>query len=408
MPLLSRIKTREPSVMIATLAVHESLASKVDRETLAVHIIPQLWIMSMGPLLSADQFEKFVRAAREMGDKVAKEHLSHLKEMKRMQEHSESYAGSGPNDAMGGAGAGGGSSSGDVDFATLVGSGKDSGTGVVARDVGKMATSSGSGNAMASFDPFAFDDLPPASSSPMSGTPAALTPAHTGSAGASITPAPYLRPGPRPSAGSASNSFAGSSSSASLPTLAAPPLGGGAKASAGLTPATRNTGLSTTTLAPNRSAATPPPGWTSGGTLVPSTASAASRSNLGASAPITASVSPRSGSSPNYNISLPPASNFGQISSTSTSNGSGTALGGGSTSLTLNGGGLPPLLPQTSSLSLNSPQMQPHSYTPATQQQQQGPPGWGGSVLQPSKPASKAGGAAGSSQGQWGEFDPFA
>lgn len=34
-PILSRIKTKEPSVMVATLAVHESMSSKVDRETLA-------------------------------------------------------------------------------------------------------------------------------------------------------------------------------------------------------------------------------------------------------------------------------------------------------------------------------------------------------------------------------------
>lgn len=328
-----------------------------------------------------------------------------------MQEHSESYAGNRPNDALGGAAAGG-SSSGDVDFATLVGSGKDSGTGVVARDVGRVPTSNGSGsasgNGMASFDPFAFDDLPPASSSPMSGTPAALTPAHTGSGTGPITPAPYLRPGPRPSAGSASNSFMASSSSASLPTLAAPPLGSSAKPSTGLTPATRNAGLSTPTLAPNRSAATPPPGWTSGGTLVPSSASVGSRSNLGASAPITASASASGSASlglgPNYNISLAPASNFGL--STSTSNGS---TGGGATSLTMNGSGLPPLLPQTSSLNLDSPQPQAQTslYTPAPQRQQ-GPPGWGGSVLQPSKPANKSGVAAGSSQSQWGEFDPFA
>jgi len=46
-PILARIKTREPSVMVATLAVHEALSKKVDRETLATAIIPQLWNMSM-------------------------------------------------------------------------------------------------------------------------------------------------------------------------------------------------------------------------------------------------------------------------------------------------------------------------------------------------------------------------
>lgn len=31
-PLLSKIKTKEPSVMIATLAVHEAMGSKVEVE----------------------------------------------------------------------------------------------------------------------------------------------------------------------------------------------------------------------------------------------------------------------------------------------------------------------------------------------------------------------------------------
>lgn len=57
-PILARVKTREPSVMvsalgaharftangyqIAILAVHEAMAKKVDRETLAIAIIPQV------------------------------------------------------------------------------------------------------------------------------------------------------------------------------------------------------------------------------------------------------------------------------------------------------------------------------------------------------------------------------
>lgn len=46
-PTLARIKTREASVMIAALAVHEAMASKLDIETLAVSVLPQLWVMSM-------------------------------------------------------------------------------------------------------------------------------------------------------------------------------------------------------------------------------------------------------------------------------------------------------------------------------------------------------------------------
>lgn len=72
-PILARIKTREPSVMIATLAVHEAMSKKVDRETLATSIIPQLWTMSMGAQLSADQFQRFMKAVDEMGQRVRTE-----------------------------------------------------------------------------------------------------------------------------------------------------------------------------------------------------------------------------------------------------------------------------------------------------------------------------------------------
>lgn len=48
-PLLSRIRTKEPAVMLATLAVQEAMGLKVDREAVATLVLPQLWTMSMGP-----------------------------------------------------------------------------------------------------------------------------------------------------------------------------------------------------------------------------------------------------------------------------------------------------------------------------------------------------------------------
>ncbi len=77
--------------MVATLAVHESMASKVDRETLATAIIPQLWVMSMGPMLNAEQFGRFMKAVKEMSERVEKEHTAHLRDVKRMQDHTDSY-----------------------------------------------------------------------------------------------------------------------------------------------------------------------------------------------------------------------------------------------------------------------------------------------------------------------------
>lgn len=56
------------------------MSKKVDRETLATSIIPQLWTMSIGPQLSVEQFQRFMRAIEEMGDRVKaeREYLSLL------------------------------------------------------------------------------------------------------------------------------------------------------------------------------------------------------------------------------------------------------------------------------------------------------------------------------------------
>lgn len=65
---------------MATLAVHEAMGAKVDREATATLVLPQLWSMSMGPrkykylfgyvlvrwlmriaiVLNAEQFGKFM------------------------------------------------------------------------------------------------------------------------------------------------------------------------------------------------------------------------------------------------------------------------------------------------------------------------------------------------------------
>ncbi|PWN50757.1 kinase-like protein [Violaceomyces palustris] len=183
-PILARIKTREPSVMIATLAVYEAMSKKVDRETLATSIIPQLWTMSVGPLLNAEQFSRFMKAVKEMGERVEKEHTAHLREVRRMQEHTDSYVSA--QGGGGGGGLGGGvtgiGAGGEIDFATLVGSAKRQGgeDQEVTRDLSVAA---------ASRDPFGFEDPPPTSSNVSStaspsqngGSPSSiLTPSHTG------------------------------------------------------------------------------------------------------------------------------------------------------------------------------------------------------------------------------------
>ena len=67
-PLLSKIRTKEPAVMVwiigpprtvapmftdgfqmATLRVQEAMGFKVDREAVAMAVLPQLWQLAMGP-----------------------------------------------------------------------------------------------------------------------------------------------------------------------------------------------------------------------------------------------------------------------------------------------------------------------------------------------------------------------
>ncbi|KIJ44257.1 hypothetical protein M422DRAFT_228299 [Sphaerobolus stellatus SS14] len=87
-PLLSKIRTREPAVMIGTLAVQEAMGMKVDREAVATLVLPQLWAMSMGPLINIDQFQRFMNVIRKLGDRVEKEHTQFLKDSQRIEDRS--------------------------------------------------------------------------------------------------------------------------------------------------------------------------------------------------------------------------------------------------------------------------------------------------------------------------------
>jgi SCY1-like protein 2 len=118
-PLLAKIKTKEPAVMMATLGVHEAMGAKVDREAIATLVLPQLWAMSMGPLLNANQFDRFMAVIRSLGDRVAKEHGEHLKDVRRLEESQNARVdemGLNGWDATGANGNGGG----EVDFEALV------------------------------------------------------------------------------------------------------------------------------------------------------------------------------------------------------------------------------------------------------------------------------------------------
>ncbi|KAH8108130.1 other/SCY1 protein kinase [Cristinia sonorae] len=86
-PLLSKIRTKEPAVTMATLAVQEAMGLKVDREAVATLVLPQLWAMSIGPLLTVSQFKRFMEVIKKLGDRVEKEHDQYLRDSQRIEEH---------------------------------------------------------------------------------------------------------------------------------------------------------------------------------------------------------------------------------------------------------------------------------------------------------------------------------
>ncbi|KAL1410897.1 Protein kinase domain-containing protein ppk32 [Vanrija albida] len=117
-PLLAKIKTKEPAVTMATLSVQEAMGQKVSLEAIATLVLPQLWAMSMGPLLNADQFGRFMHVIKTLGARVEKEHSQHLREVRKMEEQTNAF-GNGTTDGasfdFNGVGA-----SGEVDFEALV------------------------------------------------------------------------------------------------------------------------------------------------------------------------------------------------------------------------------------------------------------------------------------------------
>ncbi|GAN06975.1 SCY1 protein kinase [Mucor ambiguus] len=89
-PLLKNIKTKEPAVMLATLAVYDEVGKLADKATIATEILPQLWRMSFGPLLNLEQFQKFMKTIRDLTNRVEEAHTRHLQEVKSLEEQTRS------------------------------------------------------------------------------------------------------------------------------------------------------------------------------------------------------------------------------------------------------------------------------------------------------------------------------
>ena len=97
---------------MATLAVQEAMGLKVDREAVATLVLPQLWAMSMGPLLTVSQFKRFMDVIKKLGERVEKEHDQYLRDSQQIEDRSAVNGRT--SVSTGGAG-------GVVDFESLVG-----------------------------------------------------------------------------------------------------------------------------------------------------------------------------------------------------------------------------------------------------------------------------------------------
>ncbi|KAF7311612.1 Kinase-like protein [Mycena kentingensis (nom. inval.)] len=254
-PLLSKIRTKEPAVTMATLNVQEAMGLKVDREAVATLVLPQLWTMSMGPLLSLDQFQRFMAVIRKLGERVEEEHKQFLRDSQRLEDRSATKANGNAN----GVGVGG-----SVDFASLVGRAN----GAAVKPDTETAASWDD-------DPWASilnDDPAPA---PVATSSPIITPQVRSLPSSPQQSTFQLRPSPLGASSVTASSSSSSGFSFPAPPAHAPrPSFGSTGSGLGLGKPNYNVSLSTTPMAPSTSASTPP-----------------------------ASQVPK----PNYNISLPPS-----------------------------------------------------------------------------------------------------
>ncbi|GBE82382.1 other/SCY1 protein kinase [Sparassis latifolia] len=300
-PLLSKIRTKEPAVTMATLAVQEAMGLKVDREAVATLVLPQLWAMSMGPLLTISQFKRFMEVIRKLGDRVEKEHDQYLRDSQRVEDRSTLANGDTavPNTNIA------------VDFENLVASGGVANGGVTTVKADTVIDPSkaweddvwgsifSSGPETPAMESLAIPPLPPPPLQPQ--TQSLPSSPKVSNNGVHATPARPAFSRPYPGLGATpipSTSF-NHATFASSPTVSATAMS---------TPTRSTPTMSTPT--------TSAPGMSMTSMLTPSMSSF-SRPSLSSATPHRSfpAATPTQAPAPNYNISLPPAPNLPIMSS---------------------------------------------------------------------------------------------
>ena len=80
-PLLKAMKTKEPAVMMAALAVFKQIGKIVDTDFLAMDALPILWSFSLGPLLNLQQFEQFMDLIKKLSARIEGEQIKKLRDL---------------------------------------------------------------------------------------------------------------------------------------------------------------------------------------------------------------------------------------------------------------------------------------------------------------------------------------
>ncbi|KAL8947625.1 MAG: hypothetical protein Q9222_006112 [Ikaeria aurantiellina] len=80
-PLLKAMKTKEPAVMMAALAVFRQIGKMVDTDFLATECLPILWSFSLSPLLDVQQFKEYMTLIKTLSETIETEHMRKLQEL---------------------------------------------------------------------------------------------------------------------------------------------------------------------------------------------------------------------------------------------------------------------------------------------------------------------------------------
>lgn len=80
-PLLKAIKTKEPAVMMAALAVFRQVGKIADAEFLALDVLPMLWSFSLESLLNLEQFQEFMNLIKSLSSKIEQEQTRKLRNL---------------------------------------------------------------------------------------------------------------------------------------------------------------------------------------------------------------------------------------------------------------------------------------------------------------------------------------